>query len=112
MPAWHPGMSLVGGQIYKTSDRGITWVKVSTDLPDDLRIVKIMVNPKNENILFLLSGGSRFACGENGIFRSEDGGITWQKLGSDLPNVEDIAFDSINPNGLYFKYFGLFVLFQ
>ena len=25
--AWHPGMSLVGGQIYKTFDRGITWVK-------------------------------------------------------------------------------------
>jgi len=101
--AWHPEMSLVGGQIYKTFDRGITWSRVSTNLPGDLRIAKIMVNPKNENILFLLSGGSRFACGENGIFRSEDGGITWQKLGSDLPNVEDIALDSINPNRLYFS---------
>ena len=94
-------MGLVGGQIYKTFDRGLTWSMVSTNLPNDLRIVKIIISPKDESTLFLLSGGSRFACGENGLFRSKDGGVTWQKLGDDLPNVEDIALDDVNSSNLY-----------
>jgi photosystem II stability/assembly factor-like uncharacterized protein len=103
--AWHPGMDLVGGQIYKTIDRGSTWAKVSTNLPNDLRIFKIIISPKDENTLFLVSGGSRFACGENGLFRSNDGGVTWQKLGGNLPDVEDVALDGINPNTLYLTTF-------
>lgn len=99
--AWHPAPDLVGGQIYKTMDRGLTWRQVSVNLPDDLRIVKIVISPNNENILYLLSGGSRFACGANGLFQSEDGGVTWRRLGSDLPNIRDVALDSLNPNRLY-----------
>ena len=99
--AWHPRTDLVGGQIYKTTDRGLTWQQVSSNLPGDLRIVKIIISPADENTLYLLSGGSRFACGENGLFRSGDGGITWLKLAASLPDVQDIALDKLNPNNLY-----------
>ncbi len=103
--AWHPAMASLGGQIYKTTDRGLTWRQASLDLPNDLRIVKIIVTPDDANILYLLSGGSRFACGENGLFRSEDGGATWTKLGGGLPDVQDVALDKLNPNILYFTTF-------
>ena len=103
--AWHPEMDVVGGQIYKTTDRGLIWQQVSSNLPNDLRIVKLLISPIDENTIYLLSGGSRFACGENGLFRSKDGGVTWVRLGSDLPNVQDIALDKLNANNLYFTTF-------
>lgn len=103
--AWHPAMDSLGGQIYKTIDRGLTWRQASSNLPGDLRIVKILVNPNDENTLYLLSGGSRFACGENGLFRSDDGGVTWLKLSSGLPDVQDVALDKLDPGSLYLTTF-------
>ncbi|MBC7876808.1 MAG: hypothetical protein H7Y59_06505 [Anaerolineales bacterium] len=100
--SWHEGWNDPGGQIYKTVDRGQTWNQVSTNLPDNLRIIKIITHPTDENIIYFLSGGSRFACGENGLYKSQDGGVTWTLLANDLPDIEDIAINKIDPNILYF----------
>ncbi len=100
--ARHEDWNVPTAQIYKSTDRGETWAQISVNLPGNLRVTKLIVNPQNENILYLLSGYSRFACGANGIFKSEDGGVTWRDITLDMPDVEDFALNKINPDILYF----------
>lgn len=100
--AHHLDWNEPGVQIYRSTDRGLTWSAVSTDLPNDIRVTKLLTSPENEQVVYLLSGFSRFACGMNGLFKSEDGGVSWRKLASQLPDVEDFAINKVNPGILYF----------
>ena len=66
------------GYIFKTSDKGATWKKITTGLPEDLDVAKIIVNPLKNSELIMASN--------NGLFFSYDAGLSWQKGGSGLPN--------------------------
>ncbi len=65
--------------IYKTTDFGANWTKISDGIPDGNPIYVVREDPKNPKLLF---AGSEF-----GAFHSVDGGLTWARLGQGLPTV-------------------------
>ena len=101
--AFHSQYDTADGQVYKTTDGGDSWFQASTDLPvANLRLIQLKVDPNNPNRLYAQSGAGRFASGQNALFRSEDGGITWQKLLLPTGNtIQDFAPDPNLPNRLW-----------
>jgi len=65
--------------IFKTTDFGASWTKVSDDLPDGNPIYVVREDPKNPDLLF---AGSEFSA-----FVSVDGGLSWDRMGHGLPTV-------------------------
>lgn len=100
--AWSDAINAKAGQIFKTADRGLTWRRISNHtLPDTLRITKILIHPTNPNLLYLVSGRSRFVTGDQVAYRSVDGGVNWRQLAPELTAVFDLALDRSNPATLY-----------
>jgi photosystem II stability/assembly factor-like uncharacterized protein len=91
-----------GDGIYKTVDGGKTWKNVG--LRDTRAIGKVIVNPSNPDVVFVAALGHPFGPNaERGIFRTMDGGKTWEKVLYKDENTGgiDIAFDPHNPNILF-----------
>lgn len=88
------------GGIFKTSDAGITWNPIF-DSQGMLSIGDIEISKNNTNIVWVgtgevNAGGGSLAYDGNGIYRSLDGGLTWESKG--LPNVGSIGKILIDPN--------------
>ncbi|HHL72705.1 MAG TPA: hypothetical protein ENJ29_09355, partial [Bacteroidetes bacterium] len=99
--AWHPDFDVARGEVYRTNDRGLSWNRVSANLPDSLWILKLAVDPQNANTVYLLAGGGRFACGPAVAYRSLDAGVTWRQLAPALGAIMDLALDPREPQTLY-----------
>lgn len=101
--AYHTMYNVLGTKIYKTTDNGLSWAQVSTNLPSNIRVTKILVSPTNANTLFALSGTCRFANGTETAYRSTDGGVTWTQIGTGLngTGVMDLAIHPTNPSIIY-----------
>src|SRR5437899_7073537 len=68
-----------GNGVYKSIDAGRTWTHLG--LSDTQHIGKIAVDPKNPDVVFVAGVGHLYAANaERGVFRSLDGGRTWQKV--------------------------------
>ncbi len=88
-----------GDGVYKSLDGGKTWKNVG--LKDSRAIGKVIVNPTNPDIAFVAALGHPFGPNaERGIFRTMDGGKTWEKVLYKDENTGgiDVAFDPRNPN--------------
>lgn len=95
--------NIVGGNgVYKSIDAGATWKSVG--LADTHAIGRLIVNPKNPDVAFVAALGHPFADNEErGIFRTQDGGKTWQKVlykDAKTGGIE-VVFDPSNANILY-----------
>lgn len=100
--SYHPEYNSDEGVVYKSVDNGLNWSQTSTNLPSNgIRILKIVVNPDDVNIVYILTGQGRFACGEADVYRSTDGGVMWTNLTSSLPSILDFSIDSNNPNNVF-----------
>jgi photosystem II stability/assembly factor-like uncharacterized protein len=91
-----------GDGVYKSLDAGKTWKNVG--LNDTRAIGKLIVHPRNPDIAFVAALGHVYGPNvERGIFRTTDGGKTWQKVLYKDQNTGavDIAFDPNNPNILF-----------
>jgi photosystem II stability/assembly factor-like uncharacterized protein len=91
-----------GDGVYKTLDGGKTWK--NTGLRDSRAIGKVIVNPTNPDIVFVAALGHPYGPNaERGIFRTTDGGKTWEKVLYKDENTGgiDVAFDPHNPNILF-----------
>ncbi len=91
-----------GDGIYKTLDGGKTWKNVG--LRDSRAIGKVIVHPRNPDIAFVAALGHPFGPNaERGIFRTTDGGKTWEKVLYKDENTGgiDVAFDPRNSNILF-----------
>ena len=98
--AFHSLYNSVDGQIYKTTDGGDSWFPVSSNLPaTGLRFIQVEIDRNDPNDLYALSGEGRFASGQNRLYRSRDGGVTWQAL--TLPNSNQIQHFATDPNQPY-----------
>ncbi len=99
--SYHPTYNSNQGVVYKSTNNGLTWAQVSTNLPSGLHILKLLVNPNDADIVYLLSGQGRFACGPAEVYKSTDGGITWTHLTASLSEILDIALNPDNPNEVF-----------
>ena len=91
-----------GDGVYKSLDGGKTWTNVG--LKDTRSIGKVIVNPKDPNIAFVAALGHPYGPNsERGIFRTTDGGKTWDKVLYKDENTGgiDVAFDPNNSNILF-----------
>ena len=91
-----------GDGIYKSSDAGKTWRNIG--LRDSKQIGRILVDPKNPDIVFVAVLGHAYGPNpERGVYRSRDGGQTWQKILDKGPEIGavDLAFEPENPQVIY-----------
>ena len=92
----------VGNGMYKSTDAGHTWQHLG--LRDALQIASIIVDPKDPNRLFVGVQGHPYGPNaERGIFRSLDGGQTFQKVLYKDENTGgmDLVFDPSNSQTIY-----------
>ncbi len=91
-----------GDGIYKSEDGGKSWKNMG--LKQSEHISRIIVHPKNSNIIWVAAQGPLWSKGgERGIFKSTDGGKSWkQTLGdNEWIGATDIVMDPRNPDRLY-----------
>src|SRR4030095_5414034 len=68
-----------GGGVYKSTDGGITWKLMG--LEQTQSIGRIVVHPTNPNVVYVAALGAPWnANPERGLYKTEDGGGTWQLL--------------------------------
>ncbi|HYT81881.1 MAG TPA: glycosyl hydrolase [Gemmatimonadales bacterium] len=91
-----------GDGVYRSTDAGKTWTPVG--LRDAGQIGAIRVHPADANLVYVAALGHAFGPNsERGVFRSRDGGKTWDKIlfRSDSGGAIDLAMDPVNPRILY-----------
>lgn len=91
-----------GDGIYVSHDDGKTWKNMG--LKRSEHISKILIHPKNSDILWVAVQGPLWNSGDQrGLYKSEDGGSTWKKtLGNNVwTGVTDLLMDPRNPDVLY-----------
>ncbi|MFY9753583.1 MAG: hypothetical protein WAJ92_13140 [Candidatus Acidiferrales bacterium] len=92
----------VGDGIYKSTDAGKTWTHLG--LRDGEQIPALAVDPRDPNRVFAAVLGHPYGPNaERGVFRSTDGGATWQKVlyKDENTGASDIEMDPANPDTLY-----------
>src|SRR5947199_4821622 len=91
-----------GDGVYKSTDAGRTWTHVG--LADSSQIGRMQIHPTNPDIVYVAAIGHPYGPNaERGVFRSKDGGTTWQKVlyVNDKTGAADIAMVATNPQVLY-----------
>jgi photosystem II stability/assembly factor-like uncharacterized protein len=91
-----------GDGVYKSTDGGKSWKNLG--LRDSRHIAKVLVHPTNPDLVYVAALGHAYGPNsERGVYRSSDGGKTWEKvLGKDdKTGAIDLTFDPHNPNVLY-----------
>jgi photosystem II stability/assembly factor-like uncharacterized protein len=92
-----------GDGMYKSTDAGKTWRKLP-GLDDTRHISRVRVHPRNPDLVYVAAIGHAFGPNEQrGIFRSKDGGKTWEKILYRGPQAGgiDLTFDPTNASVLY-----------
>jgi photosystem II stability/assembly factor-like uncharacterized protein len=99
---WVRNSVSVGTGIYKTTDGGKNWRNLG--LENTERISDIIVHPTNSNLVYVGTlGGLWHSNPDRGVFRTADGGKTWEKIlfVDDKTGCADLAIDPTNPEVLY-----------
>jgi photosystem II stability/assembly factor-like uncharacterized protein len=104
----------VSNTLYKSTDRGLTWSKPGPGLPGLCGFPFFVIDPSITSTLYAGCQGTN-SNGGGGLFKSTDGGATWNAAGSGLPavqvspnepwppnvNVNALAIDPAHPGTLY-----------
>jgi photosystem II stability/assembly factor-like uncharacterized protein len=91
-----------GDGVYRSTDGGQTWTHLG--LEDTRQIGKIRIHPQNPDLLYVAALGHAHGPNrERGVFRSRDGGKTWENILflNEEVGSHDIALDPHNPRILY-----------
>ena len=93
---------IVGKGVYKSIDAGKTWKNIGLKKTGHIGAVEI--HPTDHNIVFVAAIGQAFNPNpERGVFRTKDGGSSWEKVLfiSDTTGFSDLEFMPSNPNIIY-----------
>jgi len=91
-----------GDGLYKSTDAGKTWKRIG--LADAGQIAHVLVHPQNPDLAYVAVLGHAFGPNATrGVFRTKDGGRTWDKVlyRNDSTGAIDLALDPVNPRILY-----------
>lgn len=91
-----------GDGVYKSVDGGNSWKNMG--LKDSQHIGKVVVDPRNSNTVFVAAQGPLWnAGGDRGLYKTNDGGKTWEKVldVSENTGVTDLVYDLRNPDVMY-----------
>ena len=95
--------SSYGDGVYRSTDQGRTWANVG--LTGTRQISAVRVHPTDPNVVYVAAQGDRWkASADRGIYRTKDGGATWQlvlKGMNQFSGASDLAMDATNPRILY-----------
>ena len=93
---------IVGRGVYKSTDAGRTWS--CAGLREAGQIGSVRIHPGNQNIVYVAAVGQPFGPNpERGVFRTRDGGKSWQKVLfiNDRTGAVSLAMNPSNPNEIY-----------
>lgn len=96
------GDTFDGGGVYVTHDGGETWELLG--LEETRRIGRIVINPEDENVIFVAAMGKLFGTNEErGVMKSTDGGNTWERVlfVNDTTGCIDIVINPLHPDTVY-----------
>jgi len=99
---WTRNSVSVGDGIYKTTDGGENWKNMG--LKETERIGRIAINPDNPDIVYVAALGHLWGPNqERGVFKTTNGGNTWEKVLyiNENTGCSDIALDPDNPDIIY-----------
>ncbi|MEI7489940.1 MAG: glycosyl hydrolase [Bacteroidota bacterium] len=99
---WVRNSVSVGDGIYRTNNAGETWKRMGLEKTE--RIAKIVVHPKNPDVVFAAALGNLWSPGtDRGLYRTTDGGKTWEKVlyVDENTGCSDVAIDRNNPDIMY-----------
>jgi len=91
-----------GDGVYKSTDAGKTWKRIGLEATQ--HISRIVVDPKNPNIVFVAAQGALYSHSkERGLFKSVDGGATWKNVlyVDDKTGAAELSMDMNNTRILY-----------
>jgi photosystem II stability/assembly factor-like uncharacterized protein len=94
--------SLPGRGMYKSTDGGVSWKNIG--LNNSGTIARILVHPKDPNVLYVAAGGYEWKYNEDrGVYKSVDGGKSWSKIlfQSDKIGCNDLIMHPTNPDIIY-----------
>ncbi|MCP3979151.1 MAG: glycosyl hydrolase [bacterium] len=91
-----------GDGVYRSLDAGKSWENMG--LKESEHIGKILVDPRNSNVVYVASQGPLWSGGgDRGLFKTSDGGATWGRIlgGGEYTGVNDVIMDPRDPDVLY-----------
>jgi len=91
-----------GDGVYKSEDAGASWKNMG--LKESRQIGMIAIDPRNTDIVYVAAEGSIWGPGgDRGLFKTTDGGKTWNKVLdiSENTGVNNVVLDPRNPDLLY-----------
>ena len=115
--------SLYGLGVYKSTDGGISWQVLGSDVFAGRTIARLAVSPLDSRVVWAAVGhaGGSYGklegaklhpdrLGPVGLFRSDDGGVTWAPASTTLPPIpaNDIDFDPVDPSRMYVTFSDVF----
>ncbi len=92
----------LGEGIYKSLDAGKTWKCMG--LEKTRNIHRVIIDPTNPNVVYAAAIGNPYGIhSERGVFKTTDGGETWNKIlyTNDTSGVADMIMDPKNPNKIF-----------
>jgi photosystem II stability/assembly factor-like uncharacterized protein len=88
--------------VFKSTDAGKTWMHMG--LEGTYTIGRIVIHPTNPDIVYVAASGHEWTYNpDRGVFKTEDGGKTWQKVlyVSDQAGANDLVMDPQDPETVY-----------
>ena len=95
-------MTSYGDGVYKSTDAGKTWAHLGLETTE--QIARIVIHPKNPDVVYIAAQGRLNSNSEErGVYRSQDGGATWEKTlyVNDMTGASELSMDMSAPNILY-----------
>lgn len=95
-------MTSMGDGVYKSEDSGVTWKHIGLDF--SRHISNIEIHPSNPDIFFVAVQGAQYGSSkERGIYKTLDGGKTWEKVLyiNNKVGASSLSMDMNNPRILY-----------